>query len=63
MEHLIYRLDSPEVMLKNIEGEEETLNEDEALLFPTKEDALTIIDSLSGGADFWGTRKPRPRNN
>jgi hypothetical protein len=63
MEYLIYRLDSPEVMLKNIEGEEETLNEDEALLFPIKEDALTIIDSLSGGSDFWGTRKPRPRNN
>jgi len=61
MEHLIYILgSSPELMLKVAEGEETTDNEMEAIIYPTKEDALAVIETLSGTTDFWGTRPPRP---
>ena len=63
MEHLIYILDSsPQRMLKEEEGTIVTDNEMEAIIYPTKEDALAVIDTLSGTTEFWGTRKPRPRD-
>ena len=62
MEHLIYVLGSePEMMLAEMEGEQTTSNEDEALIFASKDEALSIIEGLSGGNSFWGTRPPRPR--
>lgn len=62
MEHLIYVLKSePQKMLAEIEGEQTTINEDEALIFASKEESLNIIEGLSGGNSFWGTRPPRPR--
>lgn len=62
MEHLIYVLgSSPEMMLKEEEGTIITDNEMEAIIYPTKDDALAVIDTLSGTTEFWGTRPPRPR--
>ena len=61
MEHLIYQLERPELMLASIEGEQVTDNEDQALIFESKDVALKVIDTLSGTTSFWGTRPPRPR--
>lgn len=64
MEHLIYILGSaPEMMLKVEEGEETTDNELEAIIYDSKEQAELVISTLSGTTEFWGTRKPRPRDN
>lgn len=61
MEHLIYQLQYPEWMLADIEGEQVTDNEEQALIFESKDIAFQVIDGLSGGQSFWGTRPPRPR--
>lgn len=60
MEHLIYRLEDDRYYLSNIEREEMTTDESEALIFSTKDEALSVISGLNGTTDFWGTRPPRP---
>lgn len=60
--YIIYDKNRPTLFLKyiNSDGSVSLTNmEAEAMKFQSEQEANTIINSLQGGSDFWGTRPPR----
>lgn len=61
--YIIYDKNRPQLFLKyiNSDGSVTLTNmEGDAMKFQTEQEANTIINSLQGGSDFWGTRPTRP---
>lgn len=61
--HIIFDKSRPQFCIKyiNSDGSVTLTNvEAEAMKFQSQQEANAIIESLQGGADFWGKRPTRP---